>query len=198
MSAAATGWSGTGRPASSTRLGLVYTFVTEHLGFAGFGDEGKVMALAAFGEDTYVERFRDVIRPTPDGGYAVNMAYFSYDAFGQLRPLRAQVRRGVRRRPRAPTSRSPTGIATSRSPCRPSPRRSSSTSCAPCSASSRSATSCMTGGVALNCVANAKILEHTDVRRIWVPPCASDTGAPLGSALWHYHQTLGQPARASS
>jgi carbamoyltransferase len=31
------------------------------------------------------------------------------------------------------------------------------------------------------------------VRRIWVPPCASDTGAPLGSALWHYHQTLGHP-----
>ena len=52
---------------------------------------------------------------------------------------------------------------------------------------------CMTGGVALNCVANAKILEHTDVRRVWVPPCASDTGAPLGSALWHYHQTLGHP-----
>jgi carbamoyltransferase len=49
----------------------------------------------------------------------------------------------------------------------------------------------MTGGVALNCVANAKILEHTDVRRLWVPPCASDTGAPLGSALWHYHQQLG-------
>ncbi len=49
----------------------------------------------------------------------------------------------------------------------------------------------MTGGVALNCVANAKILEHTDVERLWVPPCASDTGAPLGSALWHYHQTLG-------
>ena len=65
----------------------------------------------------------------------------------------------------------------------------------PARASSRSATSCMTGGVALNCVANGKILEHTDVRRIWVPPCASDTGAPLGSALWHYHQTLGQPAR---
>ena len=50
---------------------------------------------------------------------------------------------------------------------------------------------CMMGGVALNCVANAKILEQTDVRRIWVPPCASDTGAPLGSALWHYHQTQG-------
>ncbi|MFX6930175.1 carbamoyltransferase N-terminal domain-containing protein, partial [Acinetobacter baumannii] len=44
-------------------LGLVYTFVTEYLGFAGFGDEGKVMALAAFGDDTYVARFRDVVRP---------------------------------------------------------------------------------------------------------------------------------------
>src|SRR5690606_4188852 len=50
----------------------------------------------------------------------------------------------------------------------------------------------LTGGVALNCVANARILEQTGMERIWVPPCASDTGAPLGSALWHYHQTLGK------
>ena len=99
--------------------GLVYTFVTEHLGFAGFGDEGKVMALAAFGEDTYVERFRDVIRPTPDGGYAVNMAYFSYDAFGQLRPFERKFVDTFGAGPRAPTSRSPTSIATSPSPCRP-------------------------------------------------------------------------------
>src|SRR4029079_18150148 len=51
----------------------------------------------------------------------------------------------------------------------------------------------LTGGVALNCVANARILRDTDFRQVWVPPCASDTGAPLGSALWHHHQTLGQP-----
>jgi carbamoyltransferase len=54
---------------------------------------------------------------------------------------------------------------------------------------------CLAGGVALNCVANAKVLERTGVRRLWVPPCASDTGAPLGSALWHYHQGLGHPRR---
>jgi carbamoyltransferase len=47
--------------------------------------------------------------------------------------------------------------------------------------------------VALNCVANARILRDTPFRRVWVPPCASDTGAPLGSALWHHHQTLGNP-----
>jgi carbamoyltransferase len=53
----------------------------------------------------------------------------------------------------------------------------------------------LTGGVALNCVANARILRDTDYERVWVPPCASDSGAPLGSALWHYHQTLGHSRR---
>jgi len=51
------------------------------------------------------------------------------------------------------------------------------------------------GGVALNCIASARILQETDVREIWVPPAASDTGAPLGACLWHYHQTLQQPRK---
>ena len=172
--------------------GLVYTFVTEYLGFAGFGDEGKVMALAAFGEDTFVERFRDVIRPTPDGGYAVNMAYFSYDVFGQLRPLKHKfiTAFGPPRRADEPLTDRHRDVAFAlqavteeivlhmvRTLLKKHAQRNL----------------CMTGGVALNCVANAKILEHTDVHRLWVPPCASDTGAPLGSALWHYHQTLGHP-----
>lgn len=171
-------------------VGLVYTFVTEYLGFAGFGDEGKVMALAAFGGDTYLERFRDVMRPAPDGGYAVNMAYFSYDAFGQLRPFRRKFLDtfGPPRRPGEPLSDRHRDIAFAlqavteeivvsvvRALLRRFPQRDL----------------CLAGGVALNCVANAKILEQTDVRRLWVPPCASDTGAPLGSALWHYHQDLG-------
>jgi carbamoyltransferase len=170
--------------------GLVYTFVTEYLGFAGFGDEGKVMALAAFGEDTFVERFRDVVRPTPDGGYAVNMAYFSYDVFGQLRPFKRKFIEAFgppRVSGEALTDRHrdvafALQVVTEeivlhlvRGLFKKYPQRDL----------------CMTGGVALNCVVNAKILEHTDVKRLWVPPCASDTGAPLGSALWHYHQDLG-------
>jgi carbamoyltransferase len=176
-------------------VGLVYTFVTEYLGFAGFGDEGKVMALAAFGDSTYVERFRDVIRPLPDGGYALNMAYFSFDTFGQLRPfkrkfidtfgpprargelltdrhkdvafaLQAVTEEIVLHRVRMLLKQQP-GVRDL----------------------------VMSGGVALNCVANAKILEETGVRRLWVPPCASDTGAPLGSALWHYHHDLGHARR---
>jgi carbamoyltransferase len=171
-------------------LGLVYTFVTEHLGFAGFGDEGKVMALAAFGEDTYVESFRDVVHLTPDGGYAVNMAYFAYASFGQLKPFKPLFAEtfGPPRAPHEPITDQHRDLAFAlqavteevvlhivRGMLRQFPQRDL----------------CIGGGVALNCVANAKILEHTEVRRIWVPPCASDTGAPLGSALWYYHQQLG-------
>jgi carbamoyltransferase len=172
--------------------GLVYTFVTEYLGFAGFGDEGKVMALAAYGGHTYVERFRDVIRSTSDGGYAVNMEYFSYDIYGQLQPLRRKFLDtfGPPRTKGEPITDRHSDIAFAlqavieeivlhrvRSLLKQHPQRDL----------------CLTGGVALNCVANAKILEHTGVRRLWVPPCASDTGAPLGSALWHYHHDLRHP-----
>ena len=171
-------------------LGLVYTFVTEHLGFAGFGDEGKVMALAACGEGTYLNRFRDVISPVADGGFRVNMDYFSYPAFGQLRPLRQKfvTTFGPARARHEPITDQHRDLAFAlqtvteeivlhivRGLLKKHPERDL----------------CLSGGVALNCVANAKVLEHTDVRRLWVPPCASDTGAPLGSALWHYHQDKG-------
>jgi carbamoyltransferase len=175
-------------------VGLVYTFVTQHLGFAGFGDEGKVMALAAFGSASYVSQFRDVIRPAPDGGYAVDMSYFNYDKFGQLRPFSRKfiATFGRARRPDEPLTDQHRDLAFAlqtvteevilnrvRSLLKEYPVRDL----------------CMSGGVALNCVANAKVLEGTDIRRVWVPPCASDTGAPLGSALWHTHQTLGLPRR---
>jgi carbamoyltransferase len=172
-------------------LGLVYTFVTEYLGFAGFGDEGKVMALAAFGEDTYLGRFRDVVRPTGSGGYRVNMDYFSYREFGQLRPFTRKFidTFGPPRGPHEPLGDRHRAIAFALQTVTEEIILGVVRSL---TAKHSVRDLCMSGGVALNCVANAKILEHTPVRRIWVPPCASDSGAPLGSALWHYHQILGQ------
>jgi carbamoyltransferase len=172
-------------------VGLVYAFVTEHLGFAGFGDEGKVMALAAFGEDSYVQRFREVIAPVAGGSFRVNMEYFSYPTFGQLRPLRHKFIEtfGPPRARHEPITDQHRDLAYAlqtvteeivlhivRGLLKKHSQRDL----------------CMAGGVALNCVANAKVLEHTEVRRLWVPPCASDTGAPLGSTLWHYHQSRGK------
>jgi carbamoyltransferase len=116
--------------------------------------------------------------------------YFSYPAFGQLRPLRHKFATtfGPARAHHEPITDQHRDLAFAlqtvteeivlhivRGLLKKHPERNL----------------CLSGGVALNCVANAKVLEHTDVRRLWVPPCASDTGAPLGSALWHYHQGLG-------
>jgi carbamoyltransferase len=175
-------------------VGMVYTFVTKYLGFAGFSDEGKVMALAAYGDDTYVQAFRDLIHETPDGRYAVNMDYFDYTAFGEMKPFRRRffdvfgpprqrgeplndrhraVARGLQVRAEEIVLHVARGLRQA----------------------SGAKNLCLSGGVALNCVANARVLEEAGFDRVWVPPCASDTGSPLGSALWHYHQTLGKPRR---
>jgi carbamoyltransferase len=173
-------------------LGLVYTVVTGHLGFEGFGDEGRVMALAAYGTDALVEKFRDCIRLDADGGYTVNMDYFDYGRYGQIKPFKQKFidAFGPARQPDAPLADRDKDLARAlqvvteeailhvvRGLLRRHPSRNV----------------VLTGGVALNCVANARVLAETGIERLWVPPCASDTGAPLGAALWHTHQTLGLP-----
>ncbi|MGL4396903.1 MAG: carbamoyltransferase family protein [Hyphomicrobium sp.] len=173
-------------------IGMVYTFVTDYLGFKGLADEGKVMALAAYGERTFVERFRDLITLTADGRYIVNMDYFSFDTHGEIRPLKKKFydtfgpprlpgeaiddrHRAVAFALQAITEEAIVHIV------RAITKRQKAKSLV------------FAGGVALNCVANARILEMTDIERVWVPPGASDTGTPLGACLWHYHQTLGNP-----
>jgi carbamoyltransferase len=172
-------------------LGIVYTLVTHHLGFRPL-EEGTVMALAACGGDSLVPRMRDVIHLADDGTFHLNMAYFAFDRHGIIEPFSARFIEmfGPPRQRDEPitdwhrdlaralqTVAEETMIHVARGISRFSPSRNL----------------CLTGGCALNCVANARLLEETDFQRIWVPPCASDTGAPLGSALWHYHQTLGRP-----
>jgi carbamoyltransferase len=173
-------------------LGMVYTFVTQYLGFAGFSDEGKVMALAAYGDDSYVERMRDAIRLVDNGEYAINMEYFDYDAFGLLRPFKRKFFEtfGPERQRGDPLTDRHRAVA------RALQVRVEETVLhlvRHLTSQTRTRNLVFCGGVALNCVANARILEETDVERLWVPPCASDTGAPLGSALWHYHQTKKHP-----
>jgi carbamoyltransferase len=173
-------------------LGMVYTFLTDYLGFGGFADEGKVMALAACGAPSYVDRFRDCIRLLPEGRYAVNMDYFSFDTFGQLKPFKRRFLAvfGPPRRKGDPLTDRHRDIACALQTVTEEVVLHVVRELARTQGSRNLVVS---GGVALNCVANARILEETDFTRVWVPPCASDTGAPLGSALWHWHQTFGRP-----
>ncbi len=175
-------------------LGILYTVVTQHLGFTPNQDEGKVMGLAAYGESTYVPAFRDLIRLGKDGSYNINMKYFAYDCYGLARPMKPlfSKRFGPPRRPDEDITEHHHDIAfalqavveeailnLARGVAKKHPSRNL----------------CLVGGVALNCVANAKILTETDFDGIWIPPNASDTGATMGSALWHYHQELRNPRK---
>ncbi len=171
-------------------LGMVYTFVTGYLGFQPVADEGKVMALAALGDDRFVEPFKDCVHLLADGRYAINMAYFSFDTYGEWRPFKSRFLEafGPPRAPGAPLDERHKALAfalqrvtevTITHIVREVVRVQNVKKLV------------FSGGVALNCVANARILETTDVDEIWVPPSASDTGVPLGACLWHHHQTVG-------
>lgn len=170
-------------------IGMVYSLVTRHLGYEVF-EEGTVMALAALGTDRLDNAMRQVIHLDANGGFTVNRDYFSHDRYGMLKPLTEKFAAtfGPPRRRGDPLTQHTKDVAHAlqamaeevilhvvRHARQTHPSRNL----------------VFTGGVALNCVANARIIREGLFDRVWVPPCASDTGAPLGAALWHHHQTNG-------
>lgn len=172
-------------------LGMLYTCFSEHLGFPTF-QEGTVMALAACGGPTYVEDVRKLITLLPDGQFAVNRDHIKYHTHGFIDPFQPSFHK-MFGPPRAPgetltdrhrdlayalqkvTEETILHVVRNLSQTYPSKNL------------------ILSGGVALNCVANARIVEETDYENVWVPPVASDAGAVLGSTLWHYHQNLNKP-----
>jgi carbamoyltransferase len=172
-------------------LGILYTMTTLHLGF-GLFEEGTVMALAACGGDTYVEAFRDLVHLGEDGRYAFDWSYFDYPRYGMLRPFSRKFleRFGRPRHSGEPLSDHQRDLAHA---LQVVVEEAMLHLARGLKALTGLDDLVLTGGVALNCVANARILRDSGFKRVWVPPCASDTGAPLGAALWHYHQTLRQP-----
>lgn len=188
-------------------LGVLYTAVTQWLGFPKYGDEGKIMGLSAYGQPTLLPRLRRLVNLHADGTFTLNLAYFRHHregvdmSFGADTP---QVGRlfspalcellGSPRPPGPGIEQEPyfCDVAASLQAllnevivhlCRHLQRRTQQDAL------------CLAGGVALNCVANAAILDHTDFRRVFIQPAAGDNGTAIGAALWVQHQVLGQPRR---
>ena len=174
-------------------LGMLYTAVCQHLGFKQF-EEGTVMALAASGCPTYLGRFKELIHFGGEGEFCIDRSFISYNTHGLKRPFTQRFIEtfGPPRQPGEPLTDRHRDLAfalqatiedTILQVVRDLAKRHPSRNL------------CLMGGVALNCVANQRLLEDSDYKSIWIPPCASDSGAPFGSALWHYHQTLGHGRR---
>jgi carbamoyltransferase len=159
-------------------LGLLYEEATEHLGFRRSSDEYKVMAMASYGQPRFLDTFRELVRTDSEGGFAtepVDWARFAPrlskgDAWtADHADLAASVQTRLEEvlLDLAGWLHSQTG--------------------------DRVLT--MAGGVALNCVANARLYEQGPFEDVWVQPAAGDAGTALGSAL-HVAQALGDRVEA--
>lgn len=159
-------------------LGLLYERLTTHLGFLHSSDEYKVMALASYGTPRWLGPLREVVRATPDGGFAADDVDFTAwapkrDADGEMTEAHADLAASVQARLEEvildlagwlyQAAGGPPDLA-------------------------------MAGGVALNCVANARLAAAGPYERVWVQPAAGDSGTALGAAL-HVAASGGDPVR---
>jgi carbamoyltransferase len=148
-------------------LGLLYEAVTGHLGFLHSSDEYKVMALASFGKPSYLEQFRDIIRLGKNGLYTIG-------------PLRLEERFGPARARGGPIEPRHYDVASS---LQVALEESVLELARWLHEASGESELCLAGGVALNCVMNARLRDRGPFARIWVQPAAGDAGTALGAAL---------------
>jgi carbamoyltransferase len=149
-------------------LGLLYERVTEHLGFLHAADEYKVMALASFGKPAYLDEFRDIVRLGDEGRYTI-------------RALCLEQRFGPRRERGGPLEERHFDIAHSLQIVL---EETVLQLARWLHARTGEDTLCLAGGVALNCVMNARLRDDGPFRNVWVQPAAGDAGTALGAALW--------------
>lgn len=170
-------------------LGLLYSAFTYFCGFRVNSGEYKLMGLAPYGEPKYAELiFENLIQVRDDGSYRLNMEYFTYCHTLRMTGSKFEKLLGVaRRKPDAPVREVDMDIA----------------------ASIQKVTEevvlrmarfvheqtgldalCMAGGVALNCVANGRLVREGPFKDIWVQPAAGDAGGALGVAWLIWHQLL--------
>lgn len=172
-------------------LGLLYSAFTYYTGFKVNSGEYKVMGLAPYGEPRYAQTiFKNLIDVKDDGSFHLDMNYFDYctgltmtnSRFAALfgEPVRA---------PEQPLTQFHMDIAASVQAVTEEVMLRLTRGIAKSTGANNL---CLAGGVALNCVANGKVLRDGRFKELWVQPAAGDAGGALGAALAAYHLHKGQ------
>ena len=184
-------------------LGLLYLAVTQHLGFLRYGDEYKVMGLAAYGAPDYADALHRVVRLEADGGFALDLSYFRHWSEG----VSMSWSDGEPTMDRVATSKLDELLGPARDPAAPLEARHEAIAASlqvvyeevalhvlnSLYRKTRLPRLCLAGGCAMNSVANGKIRERTPFEELYVQPAAADNGTALGAALYVQHQVLGRP-----
>ncbi len=178
-------------------LGLLYSAFTYYTGFKVNSGEYKLMGLAPYGEAKYVDQiYKNLIDVKDDGSFRLNLDYFDYctgltmtnqrfaDLFGG--PARSGEERLTQNHMDLAASIQKVTedimLKLTRAVAKQSGQRNL----------------CLAGGVALNCVANGKILRDGAFEKIWIQPASGDAGGALGAALSAYHGLLNGPRTVSA
>ena len=173
-------------------LGLLYSDFTYFCGFRVNSGEYKLMGLAPYGEPVYAETIREkLIDLKEDGSFRMDMSYFNY-CQGLVMTSRkfARLFGGPPRRPEEPLTQREMDLAAS---IQIVTEDIMLRAVRHLHALTGMKNLCLAGGVALNCVGNGRILREGPFQKLWIQPAAGDAGGALGSALFIWHQLLGNP-----
>jgi len=198
-------------------LGLLYSAFTAFLGFEVNEGEYKVMGMAPYGVPRYQDKVWKLIDVAPDGAFALNLDYFAFHYSSTTTYSRKfEELFGRPRSPETPFFTDSSGYPSyfGDAPSNYRELAADNQHYADIAASIQVVTEevllrmvrglstrtnatrlCMAGGVALNSVANGRILRETAITDLYVQPAAGDSGAALGAALFVQHQVLGEPRR---
>jgi carbamoyltransferase len=177
-------------------LGLLYSAFTYYLGFKVNSAEYKVMGLAPYGKPVHFDRImKEMVHLNEDGSFKLNMKYFSYD-YG-LRMTNGAFDEffgGPPRKPETWMSEREFDIAASvQKVCEEVVLRMARY----LHKETGLTRLCMAGGVALNCVANGRVIRETPMKELWVQPAAGDAGGAVGVAHYVYNTLHKQPRAAA-
>ncbi len=217
MGRATANWDGTGKNEINLfaeqrfphSLGLLYSAFTAFLGFKVNEGEYKVMGMAPYGTPRYVDKVYKLFNLYDDGSFSLNMDYFSFhysatetynhkfvDLFGERRPasddfftIKTNPERAGERAAMERNQYYADVAASIQQVTEDALLKMANTLYAKTGLKKL----CMAGGVALNSVANYKILRQTPFEEIYIQPASGDDGGALGAALWVYHTVLNQP-----
>ena len=169
-------------------LGILYSTFTAYLGFSVNEDEYKVMGLAAYGRPTMVDKVRRLIRSTPDGAFALDLDYFDFHTTAARSFSSRFVDLFGPPRNRYESIDLDTDEGQRFADCAASVQRVLEDTLIGIARTLHAETGlsdlCLGGGVALNGVANARVLAEAGFERVFVPPAPGDAGCALGAALY--------------
>jgi carbamoyltransferase len=186
-------------------LGLFYLAFTQYLGFPKYGDEYKVMGLAAYGKPTYMAEMARILNPMDGGEFTLDLDYFTHHSKGvEMRwnggepstgavfSKKLEALFGPSRQPGEPITEKHKNLAASMQKhyedlffnlLRAAHDRSGSANLA------------LSGGCALNSLANGKIFARTPFKEVYIQPAAGDAGGAVGAAFYVWNRLLEQPRR---